>query len=106
MPAGVELPNMVHPSVLDGIFHMLLACEGVETVEVPKYIERIYLSADLPTAPGSELEGYATIDERWADGTKGSVVLHVLKFESPALREMAVAIASRPHDGNLVAQLL
>ncbi|KAI2631585.1 hypothetical protein GGS21DRAFT_150278 [Xylaria nigripes] len=85
MPAQVESSYVIHPATLDGIFHMLLAAEGVEKIGVPKYIERIYVSAKLPTEAGSKLQGYAEIKERWADGTNGTVVLSNEKWDEPLL---------------------
>ncbi|KAI0020462.1 hypothetical protein F4780DRAFT_373288 [Xylariomycetidae sp. FL0641] len=85
MPAHVESDNVIHPATLDGIFHMLLACDGVDAITVPKYIERIYLSTKLPTTPGSKLQGYAQIKEKWADGTNGTVVLSDEKWDEPLL---------------------
>jgi NADPH:quinone reductase-like Zn-dependent oxidoreductase/ubiquinone/menaquinone biosynthesis C-methylase UbiE len=85
MPAHVESSYVVHPATLDGIFHVLLAAEGVEKITVPKYIERIYVSAKLPTEAGSKLRGYAQIKEKWADGTNGTVVLSDEKWAEPLL---------------------
>ncbi|KAI1341909.1 hypothetical protein F5Y15DRAFT_351197 [Xylariaceae sp. FL0016] len=85
MPANAESYNVIHPTTLDGIFHLLLACESVEKIGVPKYIERIYISTKLPTEPGSKLQGYAEIKERWADGTNGTVVLSDEKWAEPLL---------------------
>ncbi|KAI1269336.1 hypothetical protein F5Y18DRAFT_95887 [Xylariaceae sp. FL1019] len=85
MPANVESDYVVHPATLDGVFHTLLAAEGVEKITVPKYIERIYISAKLPTDAGSKLQGYAQIQEKWADGTNGTVVLSDEKWAEPLL---------------------
>ncbi|KAI1820657.1 hypothetical protein F4861DRAFT_50798 [Xylaria intraflava] len=85
MPAQVESSYVIHPATLDGIFHVLLAAEGVEKITVPKYIERIYISAKLPTEAGSKLQGYAEIKEKWADGTNGTVVLSDEKWAEPLL---------------------
>ncbi|KAI0205645.1 hypothetical protein F4808DRAFT_239972 [Astrocystis sublimbata] len=85
MPAQVESKYVIHPATLDGIFHILLAAEGVEKITVPKYIERIYVSAKLPTEAGSKLQGYAQIKEKWADGTNGTVVLSDDKWAEPLL---------------------
>ncbi|KAI1489804.1 hypothetical protein F5X96DRAFT_639079 [Biscogniauxia mediterranea] len=85
MPAHYESHNIIHPATLDGIFHMLLACDGVNKITVPKYIERIYVSTKLPTEPGVKLHGFAEIKEKWADGTNGTVVLSDEKWEEPLL---------------------
>ncbi|KAI1431558.1 hypothetical protein GGR50DRAFT_60444 [Xylaria sp. CBS 124048] len=85
MPAQVESSYLIHPATLDGIFHVLLAAESVEKIGVPKYIERIYVSAKLPTEAGSKLQGFAEIKERWADGTNGTVVLSDEKWAEPLL---------------------
>ncbi|KAI1813639.1 hypothetical protein GGS20DRAFT_469502 [Poronia punctata] len=85
MPVQVESSYVIHPATLDGIFHVLLAAETVEKIAVPKYIERIYVSTKLPTEPGSKLQGYAEIKERWADGSNGTVVLSDQKWDEPLL---------------------
>lgn len=85
MPVHVESSYVIHPATLDGIFHILLAAEGVEKITIPKYIERIYVSTKLPTEVGSKLQGYAEIKEKWADGTNGTVVLSDEKWAEPLL---------------------
>ncbi|KAI0484209.1 hypothetical protein GGR56DRAFT_668793 [Xylariaceae sp. FL0804] len=85
MPERVESANLIHPAALDGVFQMLLACDGVESIGVPKYIESISLSPKLPTDAGAQLRGYAEIRERWADGTNGAVVLSDDEWAEPLL---------------------
>lgn len=83
MPANLESSNLIHPTALDGVFQMLMSCDGVTKPTIPKYIERIYISNKLHAEPGSRLSGFAKIQERWADGTNGTAVLSDAKWEEP-----------------------
>ncbi|EMR67052.1 putative polyketide synthase protein [Eutypa lata UCREL1] len=83
MPANFESSNLIHPTALDGVFQMLMSCDGVTKPTIPKYIERIYISNKLHAEPGSRLSGFAKIQERWADGTNGTAVLSDAKWEEP-----------------------
>ncbi|KAI0009602.1 hypothetical protein F4779DRAFT_581698 [Xylariaceae sp. FL0662B] len=85
MPKNVESEHIIHPAVLDGVFQMLMACDGVAKPTVAKYIERIEISAKLPTQHGGRLHGFADIKERCFDGTNGTVVLSDEKWEEPLI---------------------
>ncbi|KAI1084243.1 hypothetical protein F5B20DRAFT_576378 [Whalleya microplaca] len=85
MPMNVESEHIIHPAVLDGVFQMLMACDGVTKPTVPKYIERIEISTKLPTQDGAHLHGFADIKERCFDGTNGTVVLSDEKWAEPLI---------------------
>ncbi|KAI1138623.1 hypothetical protein F5Y05DRAFT_418859 [Hypoxylon sp. FL0543] len=83
MPQNVESQHIVHPTTLDSAFQMLMACDGVAKPTVPKYIERIQISAKLSTQKGTRLRGFGDIKERRFDGTNGTVVLSDERWDEP-----------------------
>ncbi|KAI0896065.1 hypothetical protein F4806DRAFT_502417 [Annulohypoxylon nitens] len=85
MPKNVESQHIIHPTTLDSAFQMLMACDGVAKPTVAKYIERIQISAKLPTLEGTRLKGFADIKERRFDGTNGTVVISDEKWEEPLI---------------------
>ncbi|UKZ57184.1 Type I Iterative PKS [Trichoderma virens] len=65
MPMEYEFPHLLHPATLDSAFH--LAFTALQTREdmlrpaVPVSIQRCFISADLPSDPGSKFFGMASI---------------------------------------------
>lgn len=88
MPENFESKHLVHPTTLEGAFQLLSACDGGtrDQVRVPKYIETIFVSASLsPLAPGTMLNAFGTVNEKWADGTNSTVVVSDSSFSEPLL---------------------
>lgn len=78
MPERFESKHVVHPTTLDGAFQLLAACDGgsSEQIGVPKYIESIYVNAAVSAlAPGTILDAFGKIKEKWADGTNSTIVV-------------------------------
>jgi hypothetical protein len=64
MPESFESPHVVHPTTLDGILQMVLpACTppGIMNTEVkvPRFIENVFVSNNIPREPGTKLHGYS-----------------------------------------------
>lgn len=88
MPENYESKHVVHPTTLEGAFQLLSACDGGtrDQVRVPKYIESIFVSASIsPLAPGTILNAFGTVNEKWADGTNSTVVVSDSSFSEPLL---------------------
>ncbi|KKY36930.1 putative polyketide synthase [Diaporthe ampelina] len=88
MPENFESKHVVHPTTLEGAFQLLSTCDGGthDKVRVPKYIESIFVSASLPPlAPGTTLNAFGMVNEKWADGTNSTVVVADSSFSEPLL---------------------
>ncbi|OAQ57609.1 polyketide synthase [Pochonia chlamydosporia 170] len=65
MPRQFEFPHVIHPATLDNIIQMVLPAasaidEELTVPMVPVSIGRLYISADIPSEPGTILKGYAS----------------------------------------------
>ncbi|UKZ82915.1 Type I Iterative PKS [Trichoderma virens FT-333] len=65
MPMEYEFPHLLHPATLDSAFHLAFAAlqtrEDMLRPAVPVSIQRCFISADLPSDPGSKFFGMALI---------------------------------------------
>lgn len=105
MPAEFEYPHLIHPATLDAVFHLqalgyLHSLSGEESL-IPISIDSIYVSADAPTAPGTELVGYSKGDQSGSGDTVGDIVLSDDQWISPKVvvrgflsRDMSAATPS------------
>ncbi len=87
MPSQFEYPHLIHPATLDSIFHMqalgyLHTLSGEESL-VPISISSIYISADVPTSPGSELRGYSKGIQSNSGDSIGDIILADNSWSSP-----------------------
>jgi zearalenone synthase (highly reducing iterative type I polyketide synthase) len=61
---GLQRDHILHPTVLDCIFHLTFAAmmgqpNALKGALVPTSIEEIFVSTDIPSKPGAQLEGFA-----------------------------------------------
>ncbi|KAI1395028.1 putative polyketide synthase [Hypoxylon fuscum] len=64
MPVQFEFPHVIHPATLDSIVQLALpastqADEELTVPMVPVSVDRVYVSAEVPSTPGVTLAGYA-----------------------------------------------
>jgi SAM-dependent methyltransferase len=65
MPEGFEYPCVVHPATLDSVLHLLFPSisgddQSLSEAVVPVSFDRVFVSAEMPTIPGSALHGIST----------------------------------------------
>ena len=63
-PDGAARPHVVHPGTLDAVFHLAFAAVkggryDLSTAMVPKSIDAITISANVPFQPGTRLPGFS-----------------------------------------------
>lgn len=88
MPAQYEFSHVIHPTTLDGIIQMGLPAatdiDGDLTIaQVPTMIGRLYVSADVPSQPGSMLYGCAAAENIGFDDAQASVIVSNAAWEKP-----------------------
>lgn len=59
MPRGFQYPHIIHPAVLDAIFHSVFAIGGGDPM-VPSHIDSIFVARNFPNTPGETLSGFVT----------------------------------------------
>ncbi|KAK2017788.1 polyketide synthase [Colletotrichum eremochloae] len=78
MPAGFEYPHVVHPALLDSIFHSMFAAMGAGSGQlkhpmVPVFIGELYVSGDLDKQPGRKLTVYTSTELKGARRMQASM---------------------------------
>lgn len=90
MPHEFEYPHVIHPSTLDCVIQMGIAAatpvdEILAIAAIPTFIERLYVSADVPTMPGSILYGAAAIENEGFENPEGKFVVYGHRWEKPLI---------------------
>lgn len=80
MPENFEYPHAIHPALLESLTHMMIPAltEPKTTLKetlVPAFVESVYISNDVATKPGGDLQGYATA--KWHNNSlaEGNIVV-------------------------------
>lgn len=80
MPENFEYQHAIHPALLESLTHMIIpALTGPKTALketlVPTFVESLYISSDVATKSGGELQGYATA--KWHNDSlaEGNIVV-------------------------------
>lgn len=65
MPQEFEYPCVVHPATLDSVLHLLFPSisgeeQSLSEAVVPVSFDRVFVSANMPSAPGTALYGMST----------------------------------------------
>lgn len=61
--------HVIHPATLDAIFHLIFGAmreskDGMTQLMVPKTMDEVVISADIPHTPGAQLKGFSDIISR------------------------------------------
>ncbi|KAK3358219.1 hypothetical protein B0T25DRAFT_477401 [Lasiosphaeria hispida] len=114
MPAGWESPNLLHPAILDTIFQTFVAIQDGATLKkprIPKHVANVYISAHIPSSPGTHLLGFAKRTDQLYTEQIGSMAIStapwstplvvidgfkVIDLDSPSVPQISSMLASRP----------
>ncbi|EKG19748.1 Beta-ketoacyl synthase [Macrophomina phaseolina MS6] len=100
MPHNYEYPHLVHPVMLDAIFHSIYAALGngspIKEAAIPQRIADLFVSADLPSGPGAKLAGVSHVSSTSARGAVGSIYVSDEARSGPkiVIRDMAMTNVS------------
>ena len=79
MPENFEYQHAIHPALLESLTHMMIPAlagpkSALKETLVPTFVESLYISNDITTPPGAELQGYATA--KWHENglAEGNIV--------------------------------
>jgi hypothetical protein len=71
MPFKFEFPHIIHPATMDSMFQTLFALKSEPMV--PHYIERVFVTSESRTTPGTRFEGFAKIEKTGARNTVATI---------------------------------
>ena len=73
MPAKYEYPHLLHPATLDAMFQTMFVA-GSEPM-VPAFLEKLFISADLPQGAGNEFHGHSRATRKGLRDAVGTIVM-------------------------------
>ena len=102
MPHEFEFPHIIHPSTLDCIIQMGLAGatpvdEELTVALIPTFIEHLFVSTDVPTAPGSMLHGCAAIENEGFEDAHGSFIVYDDQWAKPVVMFQGIKSTALRH---------
>ena len=89
-PSGSERPHIIHPGTLDAAFHLAFAAvcgsgNKLSSAMVPRFIEEVIISANVPFLPGTELEGFSSAASHGFRELQADIALIAEEGEAPVI---------------------
>lgn len=84
-------PHIIHPATLDAIFHLIFGAltgsqDGMTQLMVPKTIDEVVVTADIPCNAGAELKGFSDITSRGFREVIAELVIGDSNTNTPAVK--------------------
>ncbi|KFZ25350.1 hypothetical protein V502_00172 [Pseudogymnoascus sp. VKM F-4520 (FW-2644)] len=78
MPHQYEFPHLIHPATLDAFFHLVFVAlfegKAMGEASIPMTLEKLFVSTQQPTGPGTEFVALATASKINDRDSTGSIV--------------------------------
>ncbi|EKG12367.1 Beta-ketoacyl synthase [Macrophomina phaseolina MS6] len=99
MPQKYEYPCVVHPATLDSVLHLLFpsisgAEQSLNEAVVPFSFDRIFVSAEIPSTPGTKLHGFSTAQKTSYTTWTSSITIATEDLQSPQIIMEGLGLAS------------
>ncbi|KAK7545386.1 beta-ketoacyl synthase domain-containing protein [Phyllosticta citricarpa] len=99
MPQGFEYPCVIHPATLDSVLHLLFpsisgAEQSLNEAVVPFSFDRIFVSAEIPTTPGTKLHGHSTAQKTSYTTWMSSITIATEDLAAPQIIMEGLGLAS------------
>lgn len=84
-------PHVIHPATLDAIFHLIFGAlqgskDGMKQLMVPKTIDEVVITSDIPCNPGAQLKGFSDLTSRGFRELVADLVIGYGKANAPAVK--------------------
>ncbi len=109
-------PHIIHPGTLDSMFHSAFAAiQGIEDdmkqAMVPRAIEEVYVSADIPYQPETRMSGFSNAEKYGFKGLKADITMFAADTTRPVVKVvgftcMAIGSSSSASDNNVESKSL
>ena len=108
--------HIIHPGTLDSMFHSAFAAiQGVDDdmkqAMVPRAIDEVYVSADIPYQPETPLSGFSNAEKYGFKGLKADITMFAADNTRPVVKVvgftcMAIGSSSSASDDNVESKSL
>lgn len=81
-------PHVIHPGTLDAVFHLAFAAinsDELMSAMVPRFIEGIYVAADIPYAAHAQLKGFSNAEKHGFKELRADLIMMDEKEMQPVL---------------------
>ena len=99
MPEKFEYPFVIHPATLDSVLHLLFpsisgADQSLSEAVVPYAVDRLFISTEIPSAPGTKLHGFSTAQKASYTTWTSSICVSTQDYHSPLIIMEGLGLAS------------
>lgn len=99
MPHMFEYDHVIHPATLDSVLHLLFpsisgADQALNEAVVPFSFDRIFVSADIPRSPGTQLHGFSTAKKTSYTTWMSSITVSTEELQEPKIIMEGLGLAS------------
>ncbi|RDW64648.1 beta-ketoacyl synthase-containing protein [Coleophoma cylindrospora] len=99
MPESFEYPAVIHPALLDSVLHILFPSisgpdQSLTEAVVPYAIDRLFVSANVPSTPNTELHGYSTATKASYTTWTSSITFSDMESHAPLVVMEGLGLAS------------
>ncbi len=109
-------PHIIHPGTLDSMFHSAFAAiqgfeDDMKQAMVPRAIEEVYVSADIPYQPETRMSGFSNAEKYGFKGLKADITMFAADTTRPVVKVvgftcMAIGSSSSASDDNVESKSL
>ncbi|KAI3394363.1 hypothetical protein diail_2874 [Diaporthe ilicicola] len=105
MRMGFEYPCVIHPATLDSVLHLLFPSisgeeQSISEAVVPISFDRVFVSADIPSTPGTDLHGMSTAKKMSYTTWTSSITISDEGYAKPLIIMEGLGLASIGGDNN------
>lgn len=99
MPQEFEYPCVVHPATLDSVLHLLFPSitgeeQSLSEAVVPVSFDRVFISANMPSVPGTSLHGVSSAQKVGYTTWTSSITVSDKTLSSPLIIMEGLGLAS------------
>jgi acyl transferase domain-containing protein/NADPH:quinone reductase-like Zn-dependent oxidoreductase/NADP-dependent 3-hydroxy acid dehydrogenase YdfG/aryl carrier-like protein len=91
---GDGRPHVVHPALLDAVIHMAFAAMDVRKAWIPKFVDDVIISTNVPWMAGQHIDGFCDAQEYGAKEFKANIFMQNPATQTPVIKLMGLCYAS------------
>lgn len=91
---GNGRPHVVHPALLDAVIHMAFAAMDVKNPWIPKFVDDVIISMDVPWSADEHISGFCDAREHGMKEFKADIIMENPQTQAPVIKMLGLCYAS------------